>query len=391
MTQALEGIRVLDLAPLLPGSLCTQMLADLGAEVIKIEGPNGGDSLRSAPPLIGTTGSFFHIANRNKKGIRLDLKQQRGRDVFIRMTGKSDVVIENFRPGAMRQMGLGYDDLKKVNDRLVYCSLTGFGQDSPYSQSPAHDINFLGLSGILDLIGDKGGNPAVPGVQIAGAGGSLHAAIGILTALLRREKTGRGQHIDVALLDGLTPFLGLVMSQYLTDHRLPRRGETLVGGGYAFYNVYETKDGKYITLGNVEKKYWITLCTLIGRPDLVEQQFAPSPRQDEIIEELRALFRQKTRREWVDLLDGKDTCFAPVNSLEEALQDPHIRGRGLWFKANHPVDGEIPQQAFPIKFSEDQPGWKSPPPVLGEHTLEVLREMEFSEEEIRSLKAQGII
>jgi len=391
MTQALEGIRVLDLAPLLPGSLCTQMLADLGAEVIKIEGPNGGDSLRSAPPLIGTTGSFFHIANRNKKGIRLDLKQQRGRDVFIRMTGKSDVVIENFRPGAMRQMGLGYDDLKKVNDRLVYCSLTGFGQDSPYSQSPAHDINFLGLSGILDLIGDKGGNPAVPGVQIAGAGGSLHAAIGILTALLRREKTGRGQHIDVALLDGLTPFLGLVMSQYLTDHRLPRRGETLVGGGYAFYNVYETKDGKYITLGNVEKKYWITLCTLIGRPDLVEQQFAPSPRQDEIIEELRALFRQKTRREWVDLLDSKDTCFAPVNSLEEALQDPHIRGRGLWFKATHPVDGEIPQQAFPIKFSEDQPGWKSPPPLLGEHTLEVLREMEFSEEEIRSLKAQGII
>ena len=391
MTQALEGIRVLDLAPLLPGSLCTQMLADLGAEVIKIEGPNGGDSLRSAPPLIGTTGSFFHIANRNKKGIRLDLKQQRGRDVFIRMTGKSDVVIENFRPGAMRQMGLGYDDLKKVNDRLVYCSLTGFGQDSPYSQSPAHDINFLGLSGILDLIGDRGGNPAVPGVQIAGAGGSLHAAIGILAALLRREKTGTGQHIDVALLDGLTPFLGLVMSQYLTDHRLPRRGETLVGGGYAFYNVYETKDGKYITLGNVEKKYWITLCTLIGRPDLVEQQFAPSPRQDEIIEELRALFRQKTRREWVDLLDSKDTCFAPVNSLEEALQDPHIRGRGLWFKATHPVDGEIPQQAFPIKFSEDQPGWKSPPPLLGEHTLEVLREMEFSEEEIRSLKAQGII
>ena len=391
MTQALEGIRVLDLAPLLPGSLCTQMLADLGAEVIKIEGPNGGDSLRSAPPLIGTTGSFFHIANRNKKGIRLDLKQQRGRDVFIRMTGKSDVVIENFRPGAMRQMGLGYDDLKKVNDRLVYCSLTGFGQDSPYSQSPAHDINFLGLSGILDLIGDKGGNPAVPGVQIAGAGGSLHAAIGILAALLRREKTGRGQHIDVALLDGLTPFLGLVMSQYLTDHRLPRRGETLVGGGYAFYNVYETKDGKHITLGNVEKKYWITLCTLIGRPDLVEQQFAPSPRQDEIIEELRALFRQKTRHEWVDLLDDKDICFAPVNSLEEALQDPHIRGRGLWFKANHPVDGEIPQQAFPIKFSEDQPGWKSPPPVLGEHTLEVLREMDFSEEEIRSLKAQGTI
>ncbi len=391
MTQTLKGIRVLDLAPLLPGSLCTQMLADLGAEVIKIEGPNGGDSFRSAPPLVGTTGSFFHIANRNKKGIQLDLKQPRGRDVFIRMAGKSDVLIENFRPGAMRQMGLGYDDLKKVNDRLVYCSLTGFGQDSPYGQSPAHDINFLGLSGILDLIGERGGSPAVPGVQIAGAGGSLHAAIGILVALLRREKTGKGQHLDVALLDGLTPFLGLVMSQYLADRRLPRRGETLVGGGYAFYNVYETKDGGYITLGNVEKKYWVTLCTRIGRPDLIDQQFAPSPRQDEIVEELRTLFRQKTRREWMDLLGSEDTCFAPVNTVEEALRDPHISRRGLWFKGRHPVDGEIPQQAFPIKFSEDQPGWKSPPPVLGEHTLEVLREMDFSEEEIRSLKARGII
>jgi crotonobetainyl-CoA:carnitine CoA-transferase CaiB-like acyl-CoA transferase len=288
-------------------------------------------------------------------------------------------------------MGLGYDDLKRVNDRLIYCSLTGFGQDGPYSQSPAHDINFLGLSGILDLIGNRGGTPAVPGVQIAGAGGGLHAATGILAALLRREKTGKGQHLDVALLDGLTPFLGLVMSQYLTDRRLPLRGETLVGGGYAFYNVYETKDGKYITLGSAEKKYWVTLCTLIGRTDLIEQQFAPSPRQDEIIEELRAIFRRKTRREWVDLLDGEGICFAPVNTVEEALQDPHIRHRGLWFKANHPVDGEIPQQAFPIKFSENQPGWKSPPPVLGEHTLEVLREMDFSEEEIRSLKAQGII
>jgi len=281
--------------------------------------------------------------------------------------------------------------LKKVNDRLIYCSLTGFGQDSPYGQSPAHDINFLGLSGILDLIGERGGSPAVPGVQIAGAGGSLHAAIGILAALLRREKTGKGQHLDVALLDGLTPFLGLVMSQYLADRRLPRRGETLVGGGYAFYNVYETKDGGYITLGNVEKKYWVTFCTRIGRPDLIDQQFAPSPRQDEIVEELRTLFRQKTRREWMDLLGSEDTCFAPVNTVEEALRDPHISRRGLWFKGRHPVDGEIPQQAFPIKFSEDQPGWKSPPPVLGEHTLEVLREMDFSEEEIRSLKARGII
>jgi crotonobetainyl-CoA:carnitine CoA-transferase CaiB-like acyl-CoA transferase len=391
MRQTLEGIRVLDLAPLLPGSLCTQMLADLGAEIIKIESPNGGDNFRTAPPLVGTTGSFFHIVNRNKKGMKLDLKHPRGREVFLRMARESDVIIENFRPGTMQQMGLGYDDLKKINEGIIYCSLTGFGQDGPYSQLPAHDINFLGLSGILDLIGEKNGNPAVPAVQIAGAGGSLQAVVGILAALLRREKTGKGQHLDVAILDGLTPFLGLVMSQYLADGRLPRRGGTLVGGGYAFYNVYETKDGRHITLGSVEKKYWVTLCTLIARPDLVEEQFAPPPRQDEIIEELRAIFRRKTKREWMDLLEGAGICFAPVNTLEEALQDPHLRHRDLWFKAKHPVDGEIPQQAFPIKFSEDQPGWRSHPPVHGEHTLEVLKEMGFNEEEIGSLKSQGII
>jgi crotonobetainyl-CoA:carnitine CoA-transferase CaiB-like acyl-CoA transferase len=388
----LEGIRVLDLSQLLPGSLCTQILADLGADVLKIENTKGGDGFRWTPPLVKTLGSFFHVTNRNKRGMKLNLREPAGREIFLKLVPEADVLLDNFRPGGMRRMGLGYDDLKQINPRLIYCSLTGFGQDGPYRDRAAHDLNFLSISGILDLLGEKGGRPIVPAIQIAGAGGgSLNAALGILAALIRRERTGAGQYLDVAILDGLAPFLALTMSQYLADGQLTRRGESLVGGGYAFYNVYETADGKFLALGALEEKFWIEFCKAVGREDLIEEQFAPAPRQDELIEEVRAIIRQKTRQEWVDLLSQYDTCFSPVNNLEEALQDPQIQHRGLWFKGQHPVDGEIGQMAFPIKFSADQPGWRMPPPSYGEHTEEILKELGYSDEEIADLGARGII
>ena len=392
MTLPLEGIRILDLSQLLPGSLCTQILADLGAEVLKIENPQGGDGFRWTPPIVKTLGSFFHVTNRNKKGIKLNLRDPRGREVFLRMVPKADVLLDNFRPGAMQRMGLGYEDLKVINPGLIYCSLTGFGQTGPYRDRAAHDLNFLSIAGVLDLLGEKGGRPIVPAVQMAGAGGgSLNAALGILASLFRRERTGAGQYLDVAILDGLNPFMALAMSQYLADGQLPQRGETLVGGGYAFYNVYETGDGKFLALGSLEEKFWIEFCKAIGREDLIKEQFVPSPRQDEVIAEIRAIMLQKTRQEWVDLLSQYDTCFSPVNSVEEALQDPQIQHRGLWFQGQHPVDGEVGQMSFPIKFSEDQPGWRMAPPSFGEHTEEVLRELGYSAEEIADFTAQGII
>jgi len=391
MTLPLEGFLVLDLSQRLPGSLCTQLLADLGADVIKIENPGGGDGFRWTPPLIKAYGSFFHVLNRNKRGMTLDLRQPAGRTVFLKLAARADVLLESFRPGWMKEIGLGYDDLKTRNPRLVYCSLTGFGQDGPSRDRPAHDIDFLAVSGILSLIGEKGGRPALPAVQFAGAGGGLSTAMGIMAALLQREKNGKGEYLDMAVLDGLTPFLGLVMSQYMTDGHLPERGKTLVGGGYAFYNVYETRDGKFIVLGCLEEKFWETFCKTIRREDLIAEQFAPEPRRQAIIEELRILFLEKTRDEWLEHFGGQDLCFSPVNSLEEALKDPQIEERGLWFKAFHPSEGEIPQQAFPVKFSGRRPGWRSHPPGLGEHTKSILRDIGYSEKEISELGASGII
>lgn len=391
MTLPLEGFKVLDLSQRLPGSLCTQLLADLGAEVIKIENPGAGDSFRWTPPLVKTTGSFFHVLNRNKKGMTLDLKQPAGRAILMKLAARADVLLESFRPGWMTEIGLGYDALKEKNPRLVYCSLTGFGQNGPYRDRPAHDIDILAISGILGLIGEKGGRPAMPAVQFGGTGSSLHAALAILAALLGRETSGRGQYVDAAILDGLTPFLSMVMSQYLTDGRLPERGDTLVGGGYAFYNVYETRDGSFIALGCLEEKFWGGFCQAVGREDLVQDQLAPPPRRDEIVEEVRAIFLEKTREEWLKILGRYETCFAPVHSLEEALRDPQIEHRMLWFKGDHPVDGEIPQQAFPVKFSDSRPGWRFPPPVMGEHTADILRDMGYSDGEIAEFAALKII
>lgn len=392
MTLPLQGFRVLDLSALFPGSLCTQILADLGAEVIKIESPYGGEPGRSIPPLVKKTGLFFHMINRNKKSITLDFRKPRGREILLQLARRADVLVENTRPGNLSRIGLGYDDVAGVNPRIVYCSITGFGQDGPCRDIPAHDINFLALSGVLDLIGEKDRAPALPDIQIAGAGaGGMNAAMGILASLLRRERTGKGQYVDAAILDGLTPFVMLPMCLFMQTGKQPSRGASMFSGGHAFWNVYRTKDGRYISLGCWEQKYWENFCRAVNRDDLAAEQHAPPPRQGRIIEELQAIFLTRTRDEWTQALDPTEICYAPVNSLEDALAHPQIRHRGLWFTGVHPEDGEIPQPGFPLKFSEDQPGWRTPPPGLGEHNREILGEMGIEESELSELKAEGII
>jgi crotonobetainyl-CoA:carnitine CoA-transferase CaiB-like acyl-CoA transferase len=392
MSLPLEGYRVLDLSAVYPGSLCTHILADFGAEVIKIESPAGGDPGRSIPPLVKKTGVFFHMLNRNKKSITLDIRNPRGRKILHKLAERADVFVENTRPGNLGKIGLGYEDLARINPRIIYCSITGFGQDGPFRDIPAHDINFLALSGILGLIGEKNRVPTVPDIQIAGAGaGGMNAARGILSALLRRERTGKGQYIDAAILDGLTPFVTLSMCLFMHDGKEPRRGESLFGGGYAFWNVYRTKDERYISLGCWERKYWENFCRAVNREELAREQHAPPPRQDEIIGEVQAIFMEKTRDQWLKILNPNDICYAPVNSLEEALEHPQIRHRGLWFKGKHPEDGEIPQPGFPLKFNEDQPGWRTPPPGSGEHNGEILGGLGIGEIELRELKAAGVI
>jgi crotonobetainyl-CoA:carnitine CoA-transferase CaiB-like acyl-CoA transferase len=332
------------------------------------------------------------MINPNKKSVTLDLQKERGRAILLRLAERADVFVENTRPGNLKKLDLGYDDLARINPRVVYCSISGFGQDGPFRDTPAHEINFLAFSGVLGLMGERGRAPAIPDIQIAGAGaGGMNAAMGILSALLRRERSGKGQYIDAAILDGLIPFMSLSMCLFMLDGRQPHRGESILNGGYAFWNVYRTKDGYYISLGCWERKYWENFCRAVNREDLAGEQHTPPPRQDEIIGEVQALFLGRTRDEWLQTLDPKEICYAPVHSLGEALEHPQIRHRGLWFKAMHPEDGEIPQPAFPLKFSEDQPGWRTPPPALGEHTNDILKELGITDAELADLKAAGII
>jgi len=385
----LTGYKILDLSLRLPGSLCTQILADLGADVVKVEDPGGGDPFRQTPPLAGSAGSFFQITNRNKRGLALDLKIQRGREVFLRLAEKADILFENFRAGALDGMGLGYEQIRKVNPQIIYCSLTGFGPGGPYRDRPAHDLDFMALSGLLHILKRDGQLPPVPESQIAGAGGGISAALGILAAVVRRERTGEGGRVDAAVFDGLVPFLGLVMAQRMTGEG--DNGESLVGGAYACYNVYETGDGKYLTLGCLEEKFWKAFCRAVGRDDLAPDQFAPEPRRSALLDEVRALIRQRNQREWMELFESHGVCFAPVNSPEEALQDRHAIHTGLWFRGKHPRDGEVPQQSLPVRLSGVRPGWRSHPPALGEHTREILAEIGFDGAEIDDLTTLGII
>lgn len=389
MTLPLEGLRVIDLSSLLPGSLCSQMLGDLGADVLKIENPRHPDGFRSKPPVVKTMGSFYHITGRNKRSMTLDLRNPEGRGILLRMIPDVDVLIDSFRTDVDRN-GVGYDTLREINPRLIQCSITSFGQDGPYRDYPAHDINLLGLSGILDLLGEKNGPPVTPGVQVGGPAGGLMALVGILAALLRRERTGRGEYVDAALLDGLAPFLGLVMSTYMTTGILPERGKSLLGGGFAFYRAYATADGGYLAVGCLGEKLWKNFCAAIGREDLVDLQFDEA-RQDEVIAEVAAILQQGTRQEWMGRFSGHDVCVTPVNTLEEALQDPQIRHRGMWFRERHPVDGDVPQQRFPVKFSGEQPGWRNHPPSLGEHTRDILREMGYDDAAMDDLAGRGVI
>jgi crotonobetainyl-CoA:carnitine CoA-transferase CaiB-like acyl-CoA transferase len=391
MPLPLDGIRVLDLSARMPGPMCAQILADLGAEVIKIESPRAPDFFRGLQPLVGGTGSLFHVCNRNKKGMTLELRHPRGREIFLRLIKNTDVVVEAFRPGTMERMKIGYDVLKEENPGLIYCALTAFGQQGPYRLRPAHDLNLLALSGVLDLLGVKDGPPIVPPVQMSGLGGAFQGVVGILAALLSRGKTGKGDFIDVSLLDGVSVCAALEMSRFMAGHHVPKRGLTEGGGGYACFNVYATADGRHLSLGCLEPHFWETLCRVIGRESLIGEQWAPPHRQDEMIAEVGSILMTRTLDEWLRLFDPDKICIAPVNTFEEALQDPHIRHQGTWFEGELPGGEKVPQAALPVRFGESRPGWRAHPPGHGEHTREVLRQLGINDTEIDDLHALDVV
>lgn len=389
---ALRGVKVLDLSRLLPGPYCTLMMADYGAEVIKIEEPGHGDYIRWRKPAIEGIGARHLTINRNKKSMELNLKTEEGKEIFKKLAETADVILESFRPGVMDRLGLGFEVISKVNKGIIYCSLTGYGQTGPYRHLPGHDINYIGYSGILGLIGEKDGRPVIPGVQIADiGGGALMALTGICMALFHKERTGNGQYIDVSMLDGAISWLYATASDYFASGVVPERSKTRLSGQFAFYNVYETKDHKYIAVGASEFKFWKEICSLVGKPEWIDLHEGPEQIQEQLKKEMSELFKQRNQQDWLDLLETKDTCVSPVNDIDQIFSNPQIMERELFTEMNHPVAGMIKQIGFPIKFTETPGQIYSHSPILGEHTEEILLGLNYSENSIENLREMGVI
>jgi len=389
---ALSGVRVLDLSRLLPGGFCSLLLADFGAEVLKVEDTGMGDYVRwSAPGYDGADESarsaLFLALNRGKRSIRLNLKEESGREVLVKLAREYDVVLESFRPGVMERLGIGYERLRTENPRLVYCAITGYGQDGPYIGRSGHDMNYLGLGGLLGLTGDPHGPPVQAAGQIADVGGgALMGAFGILAALRERERSGEGQLVDVSMFDGALSWLALVAARYLCDGEMPRRGMLELAGGLVCYRPYPCKDG-WVTLGALEPKFWQAWCRGVGREDLVERQFEPPG--SEAHAEVERILLERTREEWRDFASQHDCCLEPVLDLDEALDSELVRTREMVVELDQPGAEEVRLLGVPVKLSRTPGAPAGPGPALGEHTREVLAGLGYSDGVIASLEEAG--
>jgi crotonobetainyl-CoA:carnitine CoA-transferase CaiB-like acyl-CoA transferase len=391
MAGPLEGIRVLDLSRLLPGPFCTMIMADLGAEVVKIEDPVQGDYMRWIPPYIDKVGSGFLLLNRNKKSATLNLKAPRGREIFLDLVKHYDIVVEGFRPGVLGKLGVGYETASAINQKIIYCSLTGYGQTGPYADRAGHDINYVGYTGVLSMNGPRGGKPVPPGVQAGDIGGALNALVGMLAALVECKRTGRGQHVDVSLADAAFCMLPLEFATFEAGGPSPRRGETSLTGGSPVYGAYETADGEFVCIGAIEPKFFKKFCELAGRQDLEVYQHGEGKDKIYLENELTALFRTRTRTEWLDLTEKEDVCVGPVNTLEQAMSDPQVAARGLLIDVPIGNGGTMRQIGLPFKLSGTPGAVPAKPPDYGEHTAEILSEAGVGQDELKQLRAEGVI
>jgi crotonobetainyl-CoA:carnitine CoA-transferase CaiB-like acyl-CoA transferase len=387
---------VLDLSRLLPGPFCSLLLADFGADVIKVEDTGMGDYVRWAPPYFEgadetARSALFLALNRGKRSVRVNLKSDAGQEVLLRLAADADVLIESFRPGVLDRLGVGYERLRERNPGLVYCAITGYGQDGPNRDRSGHDINYLGLNGLLGLSGEADGPPAQAAGQIADiGGGSLMAAVGILVALRERERSGQGQLVDCSMFDGSLSWLAMVAAEALATGVAPGRGELQLAGHFVCYRPYRCADG-YVSLGALEPKFWQAFCRGVGREDLIAGQFeAPGSQTHRDVSEI---FGGRTREQWRTFASEHDCCLEPILDLDEVLDSELVRAREMVVALEQPgVQQPLRQLGTPVKLSRTpaQPG-RSPGPALGEHTDEVLAQAGFSEQEIAELHESGAI
>jgi crotonobetainyl-CoA:carnitine CoA-transferase CaiB-like acyl-CoA transferase len=392
----LDGIKVLEMARVPPAEMPGMFLADMGADVLKIETPPDEPEDATARRR-----AAFAYVNRNKRSLALNMKAPEGQAIFRKLAAAADVIVEGFRPGVMKRLGGDYETLSAANPRLVYCSLSGFGHNGPYRDYPAHDGNYLSLAGVLNLIGEPDRKPIFPLNLVADYGGaSMHGALGIMMALFARERTGRGQHVDVSYLDTSLALLAATpnMRFFWSDGMAPRRGEGFLGGSYPYYAVYETKDRKHLTIGCTEPWLWENFCKAINRPDFVKfarrpDQFVRAANAEEVQcrEEIEALIRTRTRDEWYDFLVKADVRVGKVYEPEEVVADPQVQARDMIVEMRHPVHGTVTQFGQPIKLSETPGTIRSVAPYSGEHTDQVLGELGLREADIRSLREKKIV
>jgi crotonobetainyl-CoA:carnitine CoA-transferase CaiB-like acyl-CoA transferase len=392
----LEGLRVLDLSRLLPGGFCSLLLADFGAEVVKVEDTGLGDYVRWSPPYYEgaedtAKGALFLALNRGKRSIRIDLKNDLGKEVLLRLAQDADVLLESFRPGVLDRLGVGWERLQAINPRLIYCAISGYGQDGPNRDRSGHDMNYLGLNGLLGLTGEPDGPPLQSAGQIADiGGGALTAAVGVLVALHERERSGQGQFVDCSMFDGALSWLAMVAADMFATGRAPQRGLLNLAGGIVCYRPYRCADG-YVTLGALEPKFWANFCRGVDREDLLEQAFAPPG--SEIHQALEEIFAGRTRGDWSAFAAEHDCCLEPVLSLDEALESEQVAAREMVVELEQPgAERPVRLLGTPIKLSRTPADpTRAPGPALGEGTDELLAAAGYSEEEISALHESGAV
>lgn len=388
----LAGIRILDLSRLLPGPYATLMLSDMGAEVVKVEEPGQGDYARWMPPMVGESGAPFVALNRGKKSITLNLKSAEGAAVLKRLTPHFDIIVEGFRPGVLDRLGVGYEVLRGQHPRIIWCSISGFGQTGPYRHRAGHDIGYVALSGLLGIQGPVGGPPEIPGVQVADiAGGALQAVSAITAALFQRERTGEGAYLDISMCEGALALMMFHLAGPLQGVPSEPPGDRFLSGALINYGVYRTRDGRSVALGALEPRFWKGFCLAVGRPELSVLLDATGEERDAARWQVTALMMERTAAEWAEFAAAHDVCVEVVLTPEEVINFPLHRERGMFGHIYQPGVGEVPAMRTPQPFGRDLPFPSSGSPRLGEHTEEILRSRGFSEDEIAQLYSQEII